>query len=479
MAYQEVTTTGYGTRVGNSFKAIGSGFLMFVLGTALLWWNEGRAVKTEKMLDEAGNAYVEMENPNKKDASLEGELICGTAMATTEDSLVDAQFGIGAKAISIRRNVEYYQWVEHSQTKREDKLGGKEVTTTTYTYTKEWVSSPIQSSDFHDPDYQNKNSVLTTIDDAEQWAENVKWGAYTLPEGLFHRISSREAIDLAIAEDLLKQYDKSTQAAYERAHGLVNTAINKISQAVSQPAEPVQQPASVAIPDSIMALLPDSVRAKIDSIQAVTDSLNKQMANAENKKDLQYVHQASNVLYFGRVPGSPEVGDVRVTFEKVVPAKVTIMAVVDGDSFKPYKAKNGKRFQTLVMGKKSGDEIIEGEKEANNMILWALRILGIVIIIGGLKGIFGFLETILKVVPFIANIFGWGVGIVCTVIGIVWSLIVIALAWLFYRPVLAICLLAIAGFLIWVFAFKGKDKLKELASKGKNNQTQPAPQKAE
>ncbi len=475
MAYQEVTTTGYGTRVGNSFKAIGSGFLMFVLGTALLWWNEGRAVKTEKMLDEAGNAYVEMENPNKKDASLEGELICGTAMATTEDSLVDTQFGIGAKAISIRRNVEYYQWVEHSQTKREDKLGGKEVTTTTYTYTKEWVSSPIESSDFHDPAYQNKNSVLTTIDESEQWAENVKWGAYTLSESLFHRISSREAIDLAIAEDLLTQFDKSTQAAYERAHGLVNTAINKISQ----PAQPVQQPAQVAIPDSIKALLPDSVRAKLDSIQAVTDSLNKQMANAENKMDLQYVHQASNVLYFGRVPGSPEVGDVRVTFEKVVPAKVTIMAVVDGDSFKPYKAKNGKRFQTLVMGKKSGDEIIEGEKEANNMILWALRILGIVIIIGGLKGIFGFLETILKVVPFIAGIFGWGVGIVCTVVGIVWSLIVIALAWLFYRPVLAICLLAIAGFLIWVFAFKGKDKLKEFASKGKNNQTQPAPQKAE
>ena len=114
MAYQEVTTTGYGTRVGNSFKAIGSGFLMFILGTALLWWNEGRAVKTEKMLDEAGNAYVEMENPNKKDASLDGELICGSAMATTEDSLTDVQFGIGATAISIRRNVEYYQWVEHS-----------------------------------------------------------------------------------------------------------------------------------------------------------------------------------------------------------------------------------------------------------------------------------------------------------------------------------------------------------------------------
>ena len=202
MAFTETTTMGYGTRVGNSFKAIGSGILLFVIGTALLWWNEGRAVKTEKMLDEAGSKYVEMENPNKKDASLDGELICGTAMATTEDSLSDAQFGIGAKAIALRRYVEYYQWVEHAEEKTEDKLGGKQVTTTTYTYSKQWVSSPIQSSEFHDPAYQNKNMVLTTVDDAEQYAENVSFGAYQLNESLIHSISSREAMNLAIAEDL-------------------------------------------------------------------------------------------------------------------------------------------------------------------------------------------------------------------------------------------------------------------------------------
>jgi hypothetical protein len=109
------------------------------------------------------------------------------------------------------------------------------------------------------------------------------------------------------------------------------------------------------------------------------------------------------------------------------------------------------------------------------MILWALRIIGIMIVIGGLKGIFGFLTTILKVVPFIAGIFGWGVGIVCTVIGVAWSLIVIAIAWLFYRPLLGISLLVLAGFLVWVFAFKGKDKLKELAAKGKNKGAAPAP----
>ena len=446
MAYQEQRTTGYGTRVGNSFLAIGTGFILFCIGTALLWWNEGRTVKTEKMLEEVGGSYVEMENPNKKDASLDGELICGSALATTEDSLSDKQFGVGAKAIALHRRVEYYQWVEDSKESSEDKLGGKEVTTTTYTYSKKWVSQPIESSEFKDPAYQNKNMVLTTIEESEQYAENVKFGAYQLNETLIHMISSREGLDLNINEDLLKELDKNAQVAYERFYGVKKSA----KQTVEQLAE--------------TTVLSDSAKAVADSLKAVNDSIIK---NAVNKKDLEYVHLAGNVLYFGRVPGSPEVGDVRVTFEKVVPAKVTVMAVVDGDSFKSFKAKNGKRFQRLVMGKKSGDEIIDIEKETNNMLLWVFRIFGVMLVIGGLKGIFGFLETVLKVVPFIANIFGWGVGVVCTILGLVWSLIVIAIAWLFYRPILGITLLVIAGFLTWVFAFKGKDKLKELAAKGK------------
>ena len=446
MAYQEQRTTGYGTRVGNSFKAIGTGFILFCIGTALLWWNEGRTVKTEKMLEEVGGSYVEMENPNKKDVSLDGELICGTALATTEDSLSDNQFGVGAKAIALHRRVEYYQWVEESKESSEDKLGGKEVTTTTYTYSKKWVSQPIESSEFKDPAYQNKNMVLTTVEESEQYAENVKFGAYQLNESLIHMISSREGLDLNINEDLLKELDKNAQVAYERFYGVKKSA----KQAVEQLAE--------------TTVLSDSAKAVADSLKAVNDSIIK---NAVNKKDLEYVHLAGNVLYFGRVPGSPEVGDVRVTFEKVVPAKVTVMAVVDGDSFKSFKAKNGKRFQRLVMGKKSGDEIIDIEKETNNMLLWVFRIFGVMMVIVGLKGIFGFLETLLKVVPFIANIFGWGVGVVCTILGLVWSLIIIAIAWLFYRPILGITLLVIAGFLTWVFAFKGKDKLKELAAKTK------------
>ena len=451
MAYQEVKTTGYGTRVGNSFKGILSGFILFCLATALLWWNEGRSVKTDKMLNEAEKACVEMENPNKKDASLEGELVCATALATTEDSLTDNQFGIGAKAIALKRRVEYYQWVEQAQEKREDKLGGKEVVTTTYTYSKEWTSHPVESAEFKDPAYQQKNMVLTTVEPEEVWAANVTFGAYRLNDGLINCISSNNPYDLSINEDLLKELDKNAKVAYERFYGPVEPT----KESAKEPTRPV------AVTDSTKAVN-DSIQAINDSIQAATDSL---LANAENKVALEYIHQAGNMLYYGRVPSSPEVGDVRVTWEIIVPAKVTIISQVDGDTFKPFKAKNGKRFQTLVMGKKNTAEIFEAEHDANNILTWILRIVGILLIIAGLRGILAIFETILKVVPFIANIFGFGVGIVCFVIGLVWSLIIIALAWLFYRPLIGIALLAIAGFLIWVFAFKGKEKLKQLTNK--------------
>ena len=450
MAYQETKTTGYGTRMGRSFKSIGSSFILFCAATVLLWWNEGNAVKTEKMLNEAEGAYVDMENPNKKDASLDGELVCATALATTEDSLSDGQFGIGAKAISLQRKVEYYQWTEHAQESSEDKLGGKEVTTTTYTYTKEWTSEPIQSSEFKDPAYQQKNMVLTTFDDSDWWAENVSFGAYKLNESLVRRISSEEPLELAISNDLLQALDKQTLVAYERFHG---PSTPKASDSKPQP--------SATVPDS-MKVVNDSIRMMNDSIKAATDSL---MAHAENQVSLQYVHQAGNMLYIGLVPGAPEVGDVRVTWTQIVPAKVTIISQVDGDTFKPYKAKNGKRFQTLVMGKKDAADIFESAHNSNTFWLWTLRIIGILLVIAGLKGIFGFIETLFKVVPFLAGIVGWGIGLVCTVVGIVWSLIIIALAWLFYRPLLGITLLVVAGLLIWIFAFKGKDKLKELIAK--------------
>ena len=286
------------------------------------------------MLEDAQGACVEMPKPDKIDKSLDGELVCATAMANTDEVLTDADFGISENAISLSRKVEYYQWVEHSESKSEDKLGGKQETTTTYTYKQEWVSSPVNSADFKDPAYQGKNYTWTTVEDQDVWAEKVTFGAYVLNESLIHSISSTEPIELDVDFQTLQSMNKSVADTYARIKG--NTAV-----------------------------IADAVTNLADTTETATNG---------NQVDLDFVHQAGNVIYYGRTANAPEVGDVRITFEKTVPAKVTVVSVVEGNTFKPFVASNKKKFQTLRMGKKSIDEIFEEENESNTMWTWILRI---------------------------------------------------------------------------------------------------------
>ena len=84
MAYTETTRTSYGKRLGNSLGGIVTGFLLFIAGTVLIWWNEGRAVKTTKMLKEAQGQVVEMPDITKVDPAFEGLLVHAQGFATKQ-----------------------------------------------------------------------------------------------------------------------------------------------------------------------------------------------------------------------------------------------------------------------------------------------------------------------------------------------------------------------------------------------------------
>ena len=164
MAYQETVTTGYGTQVKQSFKKVATGFTLFLGATAMLWWNEGNSVKTADMLVEAQGVCVEMENPDKKDASLEGQLVCGTAMTATTDLLTDKDFGFSANAISMKRKVEYFQWDEKRTEETKQKLDGSEKKIVTYDYNLVWSSTPIGSKNFKEHS-THVNTVLAKFED--------------------------------------------------------------------------------------------------------------------------------------------------------------------------------------------------------------------------------------------------------------------------------------------------------------------------
>ena len=149
-----------------------------------------------------------------------------------------------------------------------------------------------------------------------------------------------------------------------------------------------------------------------------------------------------------------------ITFTKVLPGEATVIAQVNGDRLQSYVAENGKTFSALISGAASLEEMYRSEHRSNKFLTWLLRLAGLLLVTGGLKGIFGILTTLLKVLPLLSDIVGLGVGLVCNVLGLVWSLLIVALSWLFYRPVIAAVLVAAIIVLIVFLVKKGKDKKK-------------------
>ena len=215
MAYQKVTTTSYGGRLKKAFQGVGMGFLMLIAGTVLLFWNEGRTVKTTKMLKEAQGVCTELGDVQQLNVEADGKMVHATGFATTEDILTDGDFDISVNAIKLIRSTEFYQWVEHQHSETKDKVGGGQETVTTYTYSKEWVSSPVNSSSFEDPDYRGiDNSVLMNVESQSWQAQNVTFGAYTFPESLISQMNDAKAFQLELKPEVLQYYETEFHRVY-------------------------------------------------------------------------------------------------------------------------------------------------------------------------------------------------------------------------------------------------------------------------
>ncbi|MBQ7155245.1 MAG: TMEM43 family protein [Synergistaceae bacterium] len=385
MAYTEVETKGWLQRMSESFGGIIVGFVLIAAATWLLWWNEEDTFKTAGAIGEAELVTQDVQDISRADPALEGKVIHATGRADTQEVLKDSLFGVEAQAISLRRSAEFYQWQEHAQKETRKKLGGGEETVTTYTYSREWVSSPINSGNFRDPDYKNANTVLANVEDSTLWANTVTFGAYTLPDFLKHSIGG--AVPLTV------------ENANVQAAGLLGNS----------------------------------------------------GYNTENM-----VHKSGSTVYLGMNPNNPEVGDVRVTFEQTPPAEVSLIAQVKGNTFEKFKASNGYTFSRLAMGDVGSSEMFSSARSDNKLFAWIFRIIGIICVIAGLRMIFKPLSVIADVIPILGTIVEGGAGIVAFLLGLAWSLVVIAVAWVRFRPLWAGGLIAAAVLLLGMSYMKGK-----------------------
>ena len=373
--YTEVSEESWGSRIGGSLVGIFFGILLILGAFVVLWWNEGRAVKMSKSLKEGSGAVVAI-TADKIDAANEGKLVHLSGLATTDETLSDPVFNVSGKAIALSRSVEMYQWKQDSREKKEKKLGGKEVTTTTYSYAKDWASELIDSSDFK-KQRGHENPAAMPYENQTFTASKVTLGAFTVPLNLVDRISGAEKI-----------------------------------------------PA-------------------VDSHIPV---------NLSNK-----AQAYGGKIYVGRNPSKPKVGDVMVSHEMVQPQTVSIIAKQSGSALEPYRTSAGNNIHLLRMGTHTPETMFEAAISGNVFITWVLRIVGFLVMFIGFKLILGPLVVLTDVVPFIGMFVGVGTTIVSILISVPLALITVAIAWVFYRPLLGVILLVVAAAGIVAIKFLPKE----------------------
>lgn len=405
MEYRTKTITGYSGRVKKSCMGVLVGLGLFVGGTILLWWNEGNYVHTRDSLNEAQSVTIELGDIDQKDPAKEGHLVHATGKAINKVSVQDPYFDLSADAIRLTRSVEYYQWIEDVSTETRTTSGGEEETITTYSYREGWADDPIDSSNFGYPSArtEHKNTVLFTLDDHQDQADRVGFGAYRLPKFLVDLISDPEPFAMELSDQ-------------------VRTKLNH----------------ELGIAGAAPGPAPESDSA---SGQPPRPSL---------------LHHSGNRIHLGKSPGNPAIGDMRITFTVTRPAVVSIIAKITGDSFEAFRASNGYTVAKLAMGEHSQESMYEAAHSENNSMTWILRGVGALLVCFGITALTAPLAVLASIIPFLGSLIDTGTKFVGMSLGIAWSLLIIAMAWLRFRPLIGIALLGLAVAFIVLFVRKNR-----------------------
>lgn len=159
-------------------------------------------------------------------------------------------------------------------------------------------------------------------------------------------------------------------------------------------------------------------------------------------------------IFFGYEPKFPEIGDERIYFEVIYPQEASVIAQQSGNSFVPYITKGDRKIEMIHLGLQTAEEMYIAEEQKNTLMRWLLRALGFMLMFGGLGAMLRPISAVLGGLPLIGNVLEEGagalIGIVAGLVAISGTFIVIAVAWVFHRPLVGLGLLAFAAVMLYL-----------------------------
>jgi len=364
MSFTETTTASWFSRLKGALIRILVGFILLIACIVLLFWNEGRSVKTYRALAEGAGLVASVEN-GSVDPANEGRLVHVSGPVKPVGVPQDDVLGISAAgAAGLERIVEMYQWVETSKSETRKQLGGSEETVTTYSYSKEWKRGAVDSGRFRQPGHDNPQ---LPIDDARFTVPSATIGAFSVDGRTVARLGEDRPVPLTAAE------------------------AGRLGGAVT-----LGKPVAIV------------------GGQAV----------------------------FSFDPQTPQVGDIRIRFERSDIAEASFVGAQRGTTLIPYKTTNGRDLFLSEAGLADAGAMFDAAQSENTIVTWLVRVGGLVGLFVGFAFILSFLGVIADVVPFVGSIVRFGTMAIALILTLLLGPAVIAVAWIAYRPLIAIAVLA-------------------------------------
>ena len=365
MSFTETTTTSWFSRLKGALIKIVVGFILLIACIWLLFWNEGRSVKTYRALVEGAGLVISVDN-GSVDPANDGKLVHISGPVKPVGMPEDDVLGVSADgAAGLERIVEMYQWVETSKSETRKQLGGSEETVTTYSYHKEWNRREISSGSYRQSGHDNPQKP---IDDASFAVPSATIGAFSVDGRAVARLGQERPVPLTAVE------------------------ANRLGEAVTL-GKPVSTIGGQAV--------------------------------------------------FSFDPQNPQVGDIRIRFERSDISEASFVGAQRGAGLTPYKTTNGRDLFLSDAGLVDAAAMFDAAQSENTIITWAVRIGGLVGLFVGFAFILSILGVIADVVPFIGSIVRFGTTAIALIFTLLIGPAVIAIAWIAYRPFVAIAVLAV------------------------------------
>lgn len=148
-------------------------------------------------------------------------------------------------------------------------------------------------------------------------------------------------------------------------------------------------------------------------------------------------------IYLGFNPTQPAIGDYRIGYEIVPLQTISVIGRQSGSMFTPYQTEAGDALLMVDEGNVPAEKMFADAQNANTVLTWILRAVGVLLLAVGFALVFAPLAVIADFVPFVGSMVRFGTGLISLVLAIVVGTVTIAVAWFWYRPVLSAIILAV------------------------------------